>query len=93
MNQCDSTVLCGIPAMATGVNQDLLPKTDSIEELAKFWDTHSLADYEHEMEEAVEVSSDLPRSAIKTIRALAKSKGIAERELLREWLLQKMKSL
>lgn len=28
-----------------------LPKTDSIQELAKFWDAHDLADFEDEMEE------------------------------------------
>ena len=28
-----------------------IPKTDSIEELARFWDSHDLTDYEKELEE------------------------------------------
>jgi hypothetical protein len=31
-----------------------LPKTDSIQELAEFWDTHDLTDFEEELEEVVE---------------------------------------
>jgi hypothetical protein len=31
-----------------------LPKTDSIQELAEFWDTHDLTDFEEELEEVAE---------------------------------------
>ena len=31
-----------------------LPKTDSISELARFWDTHDLGDFEEELEEVAE---------------------------------------
>lgn len=31
-----------------------LPKTDSIQELAQFWDTHDLTDFESEMDEVTE---------------------------------------
>ena len=31
-----------------------LPKTDSIQELAQFWDTHDLTDFEDELEEVTE---------------------------------------
>ena len=31
-----------------------LPKTDSIDELAEFWDTHDLTDFEEELEEVPE---------------------------------------
>jgi hypothetical protein len=31
-----------------------LPKTTSIEELAQFWDTHDLTDFEDELEEVTE---------------------------------------
>ena len=31
-----------------------LPQTDSIQELADFWDTHDLADFEEELEEVAE---------------------------------------
>lgn len=31
--------------------RDVIPKTDSIEELARFWDTHDLTDFEDQLEE------------------------------------------
>ncbi|HLG15697.1 MAG TPA: hypothetical protein VJH03_14520 [Blastocatellia bacterium] len=31
-----------------------IPNTDSIEELARFWDTHDLAHFEDELEEVTE---------------------------------------
>ena len=31
-----------------------LPKTDSIEDLARFWDTHDLTDFEDQLEEVTE---------------------------------------
>ena len=36
-----------------------IPKIDSIEELAKFWDTHDLTDFEEELEEVKEPVFDL----------------------------------
>ena len=32
-----------------------LPKTDSIEELADFWDTHDVTEFEQEFEEVSEI--------------------------------------
>lgn len=31
-----------------------IPKTDSVDELARFWDTHDLTDFEHELQEVSE---------------------------------------
>ena len=31
-----------------------IPQTDSIQELARFWDTHDLTDFEDELEEVTE---------------------------------------
>ena len=31
-----------------------IPQTDSIEELARFWDTHDLTDFEDQLEEVTE---------------------------------------
>jgi hypothetical protein len=36
------------------IRKQRLPKTDSIEELAKFWDTHDLTDFEDDLDEAAE---------------------------------------
>lgn len=75
--------------MARSIDQEPIPQTDSIEELARFWDTHSLADYDDEVEEAVEFAFDLPRSVVQAIRQAARARGVAERELVREWVLEK----
>ena len=36
------------------MNRKNIPKTDSIQELAHFWDTHDLTDVEDELEEVSE---------------------------------------
>ena len=36
------------------MNCKIIPKTDSIQELAHFWDTHDLTDFEDELEEVSE---------------------------------------
>ena len=36
------------------MNRKNIPKTDSIQELAHFWDTHDLTDFEDELEEVDE---------------------------------------
>lgn len=35
-----------------------LPKTDSIQELAEFWDTHDVTDFEGELVEVTELVSE-----------------------------------
>ena len=75
-----------------------LPKTDSIDELAKFWDSHDLTDFDSELEEVKE-QVFTPRDAIRVnleareaaaIRKLAKAKGISKEELVRGWVLQRL---
>ena len=36
------------------MNSKKMPQTDSIQELAQFWDTHDLTDFEEELEEVHE---------------------------------------
>ena len=36
------------------MKREKLPNPDSIEELASFWDTHDLTDFEEELEEVTE---------------------------------------
>ena len=77
-----------------------LPNTDSIEELARFWDAHDLTDFEQDLEEAEEpvfertkgtsVSIDLqPAEALK-LRRIARSKGIKETTVLRQWIVERL---
>ena len=80
------------------MRQSKLPKTDSIQELAKFWDTHDLTDFEDELEEVpepvfvrrtpIEVSLE-PREA-NAVERMAKAKGVSREELIRTWVLQRI---
>jgi hypothetical protein len=73
-----------------------LPKTDSIKELAKFFDTHDSTDFEDQLVEVTEPVF-VPRNSIQVrleprqaaaVKKLAKAEGIAEDELVRRWILQ-----
>jgi len=77
-----------------------LPNTDSIQESADFWDTHGLTDFEHSLEEIGEpvfvrtkgtsVSIDLPPQEVRRVKRIAKSKGVTESAVLREWILERL---
>jgi predicted DNA binding CopG/RHH family protein len=75
-----------------------LPQTDSIQELARFWDTHDLTDFEHELEEVTEpiferdsaITLRLQNDEAEAVREMAKSKGVEDTELIREWVLEKI---
>jgi len=82
------------------MNYQKLPQTDSIEELAKFWDTHDVTDFDEELEEVREPTF-APRAAIKlnlesaeaeAVRKLAEAKGIADAELIRGWVREKIQA-
>lgn len=74
-----------------------IPKTDSIEELARFWDTHDLTDY---FDELPEVSSPFRRSDVvrvplsaderDAVRKRAASQGLDEGALIHEWVREKL---
>ena len=77
-----------------------IPHTDSIEELARFWDTHDLTGFEDQLEEVSEpvferesdetLTIRLQREEIEAIKQIAESKGIEEVSLVREWVLEKL---
>lgn len=75
-----------------------LPKTDSIHQLAKFWDSHDLTDFESELEEVSEpvfvrckpIKMCLQPDDAKAVKKMAQSKGVSEEELIRTWVLQKL---
>jgi hypothetical protein len=79
-----------------------IPKTDSIEELAKFWDTHDITEFEDELEEVGEPVFDrdaqavvrihlLPQEA-EALRRMAESRGIHEADLVKEWVNEKLRA-
>ncbi len=77
-----------------------IPKTDSIRELAEFWDTHDLTDFSDELEEVSEpvfsrrgsgsVTVPLSASERAAIRQIASSRGVEEAALIREWVREKL---
>ena len=75
-----------------------LPKIDSIQELASFWDTHDLTDFDDDLEEVQEAVFDrdstitlhLDRDEVNAVRRLAKSQGIAETALVENWVREKI---
>jgi predicted DNA binding CopG/RHH family protein len=75
-----------------------IPQTDSIQELARFWDTHDLTDFEDELEEVTEpifereavVKVQLEPEEIAALNEIAKAKGLGSADLIREWVLEKI---
>ncbi|HEV2948791.1 MAG TPA: CopG family antitoxin, partial [Gemmataceae bacterium] len=74
------------------------PKIDSVQELAEFWDTHDLTDFEDELEDvpgpvfvrgsALKVHLNSRES--KTVRKMAEEKGVSPEGLIRAWVLQQL---
>ena len=79
-------------------NANRIPQTDSIRELAEFWDTHDLTDFEDELEEVTEpvferqkaVQVVLPARDAETLESLARSQGLDSGQLIRTWVLEKV---
>lgn len=77
---------------------EALPHTDSIQELAQFWDAHDMTDFEDELEEVTEavferrnvISLNLEASEAEAVKKLAEAKGIADDELIRDWVREKI---
>ena len=76
-----------------------MPKTDSIQELATFWQRHDLTDFEAELEEvpgpvfqrAHVVGVPLTGDEHKAVREAAASRGLDEAELIREWVKERLR--
>ena len=77
-----------------------IPRTDSIQRLAKFWDAHDLTDFEDELVEVTKRVFDReavlrihlsPKDA-KKVKTIAKSKGLDSPELIRRWVLGKVRT-
>ncbi len=77
-----------------------IPCTDSIEKLARFWDTHDLTDFTDQLEEVVDlvferasgtaVTVHLRPDEAKAVTQVAKTKRVRESTLLRRWVIEKL---
>ena len=86
--------------MAEPMNK--IPQTDSIEELARFWDTHDLTQFEGELEEVSEGVFDKKTGSVirlhlspdqaSTLHQLAVRMGVDDGTLVREWVEEKLRA-
>ncbi|MDZ7832216.1 MAG: CopG family antitoxin [Desulfobacterales bacterium] len=75
-----------------------LPKTDSISELARFWDKHDITDFEDLLEEVTEfvfiqgqnIHIHLDQNELECIEKLAHQKGLKKYDLIRQWIIEKL---
>ena len=82
------------------MNTPKIPHSDSIAELARFWDTHDLTDFEDEIEEVLDpvferrteeaVTLHLPAAEVEAVKRLAKAKGMGHTALIQEWVREKL---
>ena len=86
--------------MEKAMRSELIPDTDSIEELSRFWDTHDLTDFEDQLEEVHtpvfarrsenSVAVPLTRREAQALQRLAQSEGVEEAKLVRDWVREKL---
>ena len=77
-----------------------IPQTDSIQEMAQFWDTHDLIEFEDALQEVTEpvferdtvVSVRLTSKEAETVDKMAKSQGVDAAHLIRQWVLQRVQT-
>jgi len=76
-----------------------IPDTDSIRELADFWDTHDVTDFDDQLEEVAEpvfmrarsgVTVPLSGEELTVIRKIAASRGVDEAAIIHEWVREKL---
>lgn len=82
------------------MKQKRIPETDSIRELAEFWDTHDVTDFNGDLEEVKErvfekkqervVQVRLRPSEAAAVKRLARSKGMASGDLIQEWVRKRV---
>ncbi len=89
-----------IQAMEKTLEKGGLPKIDSIEELATFWDTHDLTDFEGDLEEVDQpvfvrvkgtvLTVSLRAGEAQRLRRIASSKGVKDAALIRRWIVERL---
>ena len=76
-----------------------IPDTDSIRELADFWDTHEVTAFDDQLEEVTDPVFTRARNGVTVplsgderavIRKIAASPGVDEAALIHEWVQEKL---
>ena len=84
--------------MGKAMNGSKIPRTDSIHELAEFWDTHDLTDFAEDLEEAPEpvftrlmaIGVPLEPQEAQAVARIAQSEGVDSGSLIRQWVLERI---
>jgi hypothetical protein len=76
-----------------------IPQTDSIKELAEFWDTHDLTDFEDQLDlvdepviRAPAITLHLKPKEAKIVKDLARTRGVEDSELIHQWIREKIRA-
>lgn len=80
------------------MSEHKIPKTDSIQALAEFWDSHDLTDFEDQLEEVDEpiferetvININLNPEEFEAVQEIANIKDMSYSDLMREWILEKI---
>ncbi len=86
--------------MEKAMKKSKLPRTDSIKELAAFWESHDFTDFEDQMERVDEptekrqavVQVRLQPKEAKIVKGIAKSRGVKDSDVIRDWIREKIRS-
>ena len=88
--------------MARTTKTKQLPTTDSIDELARFWDEHDLTDFEDELVEVTEpvfvrgqepsIRLHLSWQELEQLEEIASDRGVDSPTLVREWVLEMLRA-
>ena len=84
--------------MAKALKKSRIPRTDSIQELAEFWDTHDSTDFEDELVEVTEpvferggpIQINLESAEKKALQLLAEAQGLSEAQLIGTWVRKEL---
>jgi hypothetical protein len=79
-----------------------IPQMDSVAELARFWDVHDITEFKDELVEVAEpvferagesiVQFSLRPEQAAALHRLARSKGVRDTQLVREWVDEKLRT-
>ncbi len=77
-----------------------IPQTDAVEEMARFWDTHDITDFEDELleiaetvfdrEDRIVVQVSLDHKEADALHRIAQSRGMTDTDVLKEWVSEKL---
>jgi len=86
--------------MEKTLDKGRLPQIDSVDGLARFWDTHDLTDFEGDLEEVRQpvfvraegtvLTVSLKASEARRLKRIASSRGVEDTDLLRQWIVERL---